>query len=207
MTPIAVTAYPLQWPRAVPRTTKVADSRFGKIDWTRALKELRGELGRLGATYVTISTNQKLRNDGLPYAVQGRIEDAGVAVYFVLDEQQVCFPCDAWTKMADNVRAITKHIEAMRGQQRWGVGTAKQAFAGYKALAATSGHEDWWLVLEIDRNASVEEIKAKHKELAKKAHPDAGGSEGEAARVNLARDRALRELGGFSENEPSMRLL
>jgi hypothetical protein len=190
----SVTAYPLFWPPHVPRTRTPQRSSFGSANWDRAIGELDAELRRLGARYRTLSTNQRLRLDGNPYAQQGRIDDAGVAVYFTLDGEQVCFPCDRWLTITENLRAITKHIEAMRGQQRWGVGTAKQAFAGYKALVA-SVQENWWDVLECRRDADVETINSQYRARARAAHPDSGGSDAAMARLNAARDQAMQERG------------
>ena len=192
----SIPAYPLQWPEGVKRTPPMAilRSTFGKKNWNTALKKLHRELKLLGASYVTISTNMKIRQDGMPYAQQGEIRDVGVAVYFTLDGVQVCFPCDRWATMAENLRAITLHIESMRGQKRWGVGTAKQAFAGYRALTATAGEgEKWWVVLGLLPGASVDEIKNTHRELARRFHPDLGGTPEQMARINTARDRALAE--------------
>jgi hypothetical protein len=195
----SVPAYPLQWPAGVPRTknSQVRQSNFGKQNWEVALKELHRELKLLGAQYVTVSTNMPLRQDGKPYAQQRTMDDAGVAVYFSLDGQQVCFPCDKWRSMAENLRAITLHIGAMRGQQRWGVGTAKQAFAGYKALTAVAGEgEDWWVVLGVEQSASIDTIKTVHRELVRKFHPDLGGTQEQMSRINTARDRAIAEKEG-----------
>jgi hypothetical protein len=195
----SIPAYPLQWPVSVPRT-KAADrqrSRFAQKPWNNSLRGLRNELRSLGATNEVISTNQPIRRDGEPFAQERRIDDPGVAVYFQLDGNQVCFPCDRWLTITENFRAITLHIETMRAQQRYGVGTARQAFAGYKALTAVAGEgEAWWLVLDVPRTATEEQILAAHRALAKRAHPDAGGSADQMARINTARDRALAEKGG-----------
>lgn len=195
----SVPAFPLQWPRGVPRNwpDKVQRSSFGKVEWDKELRALHRELKLLGASYVTISTNQELRQDGKPYAQQKRMNDAGVAVYFTLLGEQICFPCDRWTTMGDNLRAIAKHIDSIRGQARWGVGTAKQAFAGYKALTAVAGaDEDWWTVLGVPENATIEAIKQAHRLAAQAAHPDLGGSADQMSRINTARDRALAAKHG-----------
>ena len=195
----SIPAYPLQWPVSVPRT-KSADrkrSQFTSKPWNTSLSELRNELRLLRARNEVISTNQPIRRDGEPYAQERRIDDPGVAVYFQLDGNQVCFPCDRWTSIAENFRAITLHIAAMRAQQRYGVGTASQAFAGYKALTAVAGEgESWWLVLDVPRAATEEQIHAAHRKLAMSAHPDRGGSPDQMARINTARDRALAEKAG-----------
>jgi preprotein translocase subunit Sec63 len=49
-------------------------------------------------------------------------------------------------------------------------------------------------LLNIHVGASVEEIRAAHRRMMARVHPDAGGSAGLATRVNAARDILLAEL-------------
>jgi DnaJ homolog subfamily C member 19 len=49
-------------------------------------------------------------------------------------------------------------------------------------------------LLGIGEGASGEDIRAAHRRLIAKVHPDAGGSQGLATRVNAARDALLNEL-------------
>ena len=49
-------------------------------------------------------------------------------------------------------------------------------------------------LLGVDEGASVEDIRAAHRRLIVKVHPDAGGSAGLATRVNAARDALIAEL-------------
>ena len=49
--------------------------------------------------------------------------------------------------------------------------------------------EEAYQVLGLQRGASLEEIRTAHRALMKRAHPDQGGTAGQAARVNAARDR------------------
>ena len=49
-------------------------------------------------------------------------------------------------------------------------------------------------LLGLSEGASVEEIRAAHRRLIAKVHPDAGGSQGLATRVNAARDALIEEL-------------
>ena len=185
-------AYPLQWPVTTPRTKEQLRKRssFGQRPWDRVVNELRHELDLLGAKVITISTNQPIRKDGNPFAQVRRIDDPGVAVYFQLEGMPICLPCDRFLSLGENLRAITLHVAAMRGMERWGVGTSKQAFAGYKALAATV-EENWWDVLECRPDASTEIIQAQYRSRVRTAHPDSGGSVEAMQRLNVARDRAL----------------
>ena len=51
-------------------------------------------------------------------------------------------------------------------------------------------------LLGLPEGASAEDIRAAHRRLIAKVHPDAGGSPGLATRVNAARDALIAELNG-----------
>jgi DnaJ family protein C protein 19 len=54
--------------------------------------------------------------------------------------------------------------------------------------------EDARLLLGVGENASLAEIRAAHRRLIARVHPDVGGSAELARRVNLARDTLVAEL-------------
>lgn len=88
-----------------------------------------------GAKNAVVSTNVALRRDGLPLASAKRVDDPGVAVYFLYKGKQTCFACDRWDKVEDNIYAVAKTIDAMRGIARWGTGDMLDAaFNGFTAL-------------------------------------------------------------------------
>ena len=49
-------------------------------------------------------------------------------------------------------------------------------------------------LLGVGEGATIEDIRAAHRRLITKVHPDAGGSAGLATRVNAARDALIAEL-------------
>ena len=49
-------------------------------------------------------------------------------------------------------------------------------------------------LLGIDEGASLADIRAAHRRLISRVHPDAGGSEDLAERVNAARDTLIAEM-------------
>ena len=57
-------------------------------------------------------------------------------MYFKLDSvpEGLVLACDRWLRVEDNIAAVAAHIGALRGIDRWGVGSVRQAFAGYKRL-------------------------------------------------------------------------
>ncbi len=138
---------------------------------------LAEELRRLKAAKEVLSTNVKRRVDGVPYSNQAQPNDPGVAVYFELKGKPVSLACDKWNRVEDNVWAIAKHIESLRGQERWGVGSIEQAFRGYMALPAPgeSSASDWWKTLGVPINATPDQVRSAYRILAKKHHPDLGG--------------------------------
>jgi hypothetical protein len=177
-----ITASPLTWPEGWPRTRYQQFSRLAKYSFGRARDEVIAELERLGASNIIISSNLQVRLDGLPYAGQRQPDDTGIAVYFELEGNQQCIPCDKWTTVEQNLRAIAKTIEALRGIERWGAKEmVNAAFRGFKALPA--GGEGtiitarpWHEVLGVPPDASMYVIETAYKRLLHKVHPDKGGS-------------------------------
>jgi len=162
---------------------------YRELSIADANQRLQAELDRLRARSVILSTNVELRLDGMPRSDRSPPADPGVALYFRLNGRDTVLACDKWDRVADNIVAIAKHIEALRGQDRWGVGTLEQAFAGYQALPAP---EQWWQVLGVSEHATADQINAAWRDQARTAHPDHGGSDAAMARLNSARDEGLR---------------
>lgn len=212
--------YPLSWPtgwkRTPPQERQRADfgktiekthtqrfydgrppettTRKGKAPLTAADAALRleAELDRLGAEDAKLSTSQKLRLDGTPRSDLSEPTDVGAAVYFTLNGKPRVLACDRWLRVADNIAAIAQHIDALRRIERYGIGDMNQAFAGYAALNPTA--EDWAIVLGLSQFASREDILAAHRKLATEHHPDKGGRLEDMARINQARDIALKAV-------------
>lgn len=169
-----IDSYPLHYPTNKPRTpsNKRIRSRFkGGLSNEKAQRELNNCLLRLNAKNIVISTNMPLRKDGGFYSSAREPDDPGVAVYFEYKNSQKCFACDKYDFLRDNIRAIAKTIEAIRGIERWGTGDmVDQAFSGFTALPDKT--KTWYEILEVSEKASVEEINAAYRRLAKIYHPD-----------------------------------
>lgn len=208
------TAFPLSWPRGKKRTdsyrrvkgpftTGRDTSGFGeqsrgkqRITIAGAVARLTHELQLLRARNVIISTNLELRKtDGLPKSSQTRMQqDPGAAVYFRLDGDPITFAVDKYDDVAQNLAAIAAHIGASRGIERWGVGTMRQIFQGYLALAAPEAINDWRVLL--GEPSTIAEARAAYYDAMRVAHPDAGGSDAQAAALNAAWEKAQEVLGG-----------
>lgn len=189
-----IEAYPLCWPVGYARTKRPQDARF-KTTFAIARDCIIEEIKRLGGKSPIISTNIPLKRDGLPYASFRQPEDAGVAVYFTYQGQQVVFACDKWNRIHDNMQAIRKAIEAIRGLERWGVSDMlKRAFTGFKALSQNVEENlSWFEILGCSEYADEEEIKSAYRKAAKKYHPDNSetGSAEKFKRIKTAYDVAM----------------
>lgn len=205
------TAYPLDWPPGWPRASYRSQSPFRsgntwqnreKLSLSTARSRINEELKRLGAKYVVVSSNQRPGSDAI------RFNDPGVAVYFTLKGKPHVLACDKWDRLPDNLAAIAKHIEALRGIDRWGVGSIERAFAGFAALPPPSTEtgptkRPWRVVLDVDcpanpdggtREAFLMLAESRFKAKARQAHPDAGGTVDAMAELNIAIEEARAEL-------------
>jgi len=161
-----------------------------------ALRRLGDELARLGAEHEVLSTNCQRRVDG-SLKVSQTPADPGVAVYFTLKKRRVVLACDKWNRVQDNIAAVAAHIEALRGQERWGVGTLEQAFKGYEALEDFTMGIPWRRILgyKPDEHPTLSEVELKWKQRMKELHPDiVGGMATQAAQLNVAITEARKEL-------------
>ena len=187
------TAYPLQWPAGRPRTaapeTTHSFRRTGtrsRYTITQAVDLILAELGRMGVPDVVISSNLRVRLDGRPVAEQRAPQDAGAAIYFQHEGRQVCFACDKWSTVEDNLRAISLTLEAVRGMERWGAASIEATFTGYAALPAPAG-ANWWEVLGLSSpGADAHMVLTAYRALVKQHHPDMGGDREQFLKVQQA---------------------
>ena len=190
--------YPLHWPEGRKRTPshRRQRSRF-KTGFGAAVRAVVAELARLGARNSVVSTNVPVRRDGLPLASAKRVDDPGVAVFFRYKDKPMVFACDRWDRAEDNIWAVAKTIEAMRGIERWGSGDMTDtAFSGFQALpppgSPTKRH--WRKVIMMEIETRLDLVEAAYRSLARERHPDRGGNADQMAELNAAIADARREL-------------
>lgn len=187
-----IEAYPLHWPEGRPRAQRRHNAAF-QMTLAGARDHLMNEIRLLGGKQPILSSNLSLRLDGLPYANQKQPDDTGIAVYFIYKDKQHCFACDDWNRVEDNVRAIGKTIEALRGIARWGTGDMmERAFQGFAALPAP-GEEPWWSVLGYNSESAAlfeDDFETQARYLIQEAHPDMpAGDEWNFKRIIKARKK------------------
>lgn len=184
------TAFPLSWPDTMPRAKHRETGAF-KTTLPAALDNVETSLRLFGrdsgkpVTNIVLSSNVSLGVN--------KPADPGIAAWFTWEGQQLCIAVDRYLTPAANLQAIHHILEARRTELRHGtLNLVRATFQGFKALPAPPGSH-WTEVLGLPMTATPEEIRAKHRELAKTAHPDQGGSQEQMGRLTDARDRALKQ--------------
>lgn len=211
------TAYPLSWPTGWPRTlpTSQKEGRFGTrkvhsgspyarsedITVADAVVRVLAELERMGIHRddIVISTNIKLRLDGLPRGNEREPYDNGAAVYWETRAgSRRVMAIDQYTTVANNLAAIAATLDAMRAIERHGgAQILDRAFTGFTALPAPGGKRTWREVFQVpsDWRGYPVELKAEYRKLASQLHPDKGGSDISMAELNVAYEQAKKEFG------------
>lgn len=210
MTQGTPTRFPLAWPAHRPRATYRKAGKFsyrGDDGWAkditvpRAMDRLEDEVRRLGGTNTLLSTNIDTRLDGRPRGGAAEPHDPGVCLYFTLKGKPMAMACDVYTKVAQNIAAVAAHLEATRAIERHGVATAAETLQAFQALPAPTvialgAARPWREVLGFGEMQVVDrvDIDLAWKARVRAVHPDRGGSDGQVAEVNAARDAALLEV-------------
>lgn len=116
---------PLRWPQGWPR--RPLDERDDdNFDGDRTLRQAAVELHR----------ELTRKNFARDIALTVDENDGAVAVYFTRAGTPTVLASDRWLSPTGNAWALVLHVRALRGLDRWGVGTTAQAFAGYAALGS-----------------------------------------------------------------------
>lgn len=188
---MTVAPYPLQWPDNVPRSKSRVNSPF-RTSFAKAVENVKLSLrgfqkdAGIKIEHVVLSTNADMMSDDP--------KDPGVAVWFLMDGQWVCFAVDRFPTLAANVQAIHHIIEARRTELKYGgLQIVRQTFRSFHALLPAPGAKHWSDVLSISRGATWEQIEAAYRRLAAARHPDRGGSDAAMSELNQARDQARKD--------------
>jgi hypothetical protein len=209
--------FPLDWPVGAPRKRWRDNSDFDKSRGFNAARDgVLDQLRLFKASHVVITSNLPTNGKGLPHSASvGQLDDPGIAVYWVKAGKEHVIACDRWRTCMENMRAIEKTLEALRGIARWGsTEMVEQAFAGFAALPPGSGTnaytapeqsrpKTWreifgvniepWASLPLPDLLAI--VKSRHREQIKEAHPDKpGGSLELTQQLNAALASAELEL-------------
>jgi hypothetical protein len=188
--------YPLNWPPSKARTPaeRRRVDRF-KVDFVDAWNSLIDETDKiLSVADITIHTNIPLRENGLPVVALARKADPGVVLRYTRNAVPYVIALDHYTEARANIRALGITVRNLREIERHGAPELfEQATAGFLALPPASSETvepPWYEVLEVQPDATAADVESSYRALARKHHPDAGGSNDMFCRLGRARMQA-----------------
>lgn len=188
----------------------------------RTQDDLRCELAALNVARAVIQADldeSDIRIDGMPRA-NARFRSGRVVLSFEHPKAgPMSMPCGAFADLWDNLRAITKTLEALRAVDRYGVTQRSEQYAGWKQLPPQGGANVEYEFVTVEdaarfliktaapglqfgpetvRSAILTPGKLTEyfRAAAQRAHPDVGGSEDLMRKVNAARDMIERARKG-----------
>lgn len=172
------------------------------ITVSEATRRILSELETMGIDPqdVVISTNVKLRLDGLPRSGEKEPDDSGAAVYWIDGKAHRVMAIDRYYTVADNLAAIAATLDAMRAIERHGgAQILDRAFTGFTALPAPGASKSWRDILDVpdhgDKESQLARAKMHYRACASANHPDRGGDAEKMAEYNKAWEQAQKELG------------
>lgn len=90
--------------------------------------------------------------------------------------------------------AIPLGVAAFYALRRWSAANPRKAFAPPPSVPEPEAVREARALLGVEANATAEDIRAAHRRLIAKIHPDAGGTEALAEKINEARSILLQHL-------------
>jgi hypothetical protein len=160
--------------------------------WTRSWRTSEGQQSNVSSTMLEM----RLDHDS------GRMEGKVLAGRFAgrsLDELQPldldALRVELLAADADGVRLLDAYLDRRFPGRGEHADADRDARSGGPAKAGAMSEKEAYDILGLEPGAGPDAIRAAHRTLIKKLHPDAGGSGALAARVNEAKDVLLKRHG------------
>lgn len=154
--------------------------------WAETERDLRECFRKWGVLQYEILSSSR----GVQASRQHQTRDeAEVAINFAHPGSGVTMPVTSRSqdRAVDNFRVCYLALDAIRLNEARGI--ADVIREAYLALPAPKTERDPWEVLELRPGASAEMIESAYRTLAKKRHPDSGGSDEAFTELNAAYER------------------
>jgi hypothetical protein len=188
----------VDWPPELGEPTP-AGQRTKNWDFSATLgkttEQLETELDRLDPDDWRVETgNQHTKTNGMPRH-NANPDDPAFVLHWTKNGDSYAVGCDRYSRLRDNVRTVYLWFHETRMRSKRPVSTAEASFAAAKLPPANedavAGDPPAHAVLDIDPDASDDEVIAAYRELAKQTHGDVGGDPEDFKRVKRAKETML----------------
>lgn len=166
-------------------------------DYGRTTREMLHEVKALGGSEPIIEAECADEDINLRTGMlksTAKLRGPGIIISFDSKFGPLRYPCDTSPDWRENLRAIVNYLKNQRINARYGVGRIEQIYRGYKALPEAGIVAAEWATVESARSWLMNFAGCSgtdtdiYRAAARRAHPDAGGSNELMAKVNRARD-------------------
>lgn len=161
------------------------------VPWNQTMNALAEEFRKWKIVEWSTNKPKGMRLEG--YREQP-IEDREVRLTYYQDDRPVTLTMNTQKRAVDNLRAIFLSIEAMRLLEKRGL--TETVRSAYMQLAAPEQKRNPYDVLMILPDSPIEVAEAVFRSLAKKHHPDTGGSMKTFKELNDAINEIRKEKDG-----------
>ena len=119
-----------------------------------------------------------------------------VTLTFTRNGRDVVLTMDRQARAVDNLRVLYLAVDAMRLNERRGVGEVMQeAYVQLAALPAPAKQRSSYEILGVREDSDWEVVEAAYRAKARKTHPDSGGSAAAFREINEAYEEIKRLRG------------
>lgn len=189
-----------EWPGPLRRSHERKRAPF-RVGYGKLINDLQREVDHLRATscVLLMALDQSdIRLDGRPRA-GATPRHPGVILVLQTPSGQMRWPCDTYNDWADNLRAISLSLAALRAVDRYGVTKRGEQYTGWMKLEAPNG--DHWTKEQareflrsiIGNTFDAVPILAAIRECERRTHPDAGGDVDKFKKVQQARALLIQQ--------------
>jgi len=191
----------LDWPDGFERTREFdrKPNRRFQASLATTTSDLETELDRLDPDDWRASTgNQHTKSNGLPLH-NAQPDDPGFVLRWTADDAQYAVACDAYSRLRDNVRAVSLWLHDTRMRSQRPVVTGEDDFAAARlppgddtnAVVAQPAQNAPQDVLGVAPDAPEGVVKAAARELKKQTHPDRPDGDEERFKEIVSAEEAM----------------
>lgn len=158
-----------------------------QISWSQTTRELDETFRRWGVINWSTNYPRGARLEGWNQTEQDRT----VELTYQKNGKTVKLTMGKQPRAVDNLRVLYLAIEAMRMNEKRGIGEILES--AYKQLSGAVSERTPYEVLGVPEGLPITVYEAMYKDLAKKNHPDAGGSDEDMKQLNKAIEAIRKE--------------